>query len=53
MNVGDTVVLQGTVLSVRSGFVRVRWDNGSVTYEWPTDIGAATDSPQPAAAEPP
>ena len=41
MNPGEKVILQGTVLSERSGFVRVRWENGSVTYEWAPDVSAA------------
>jgi hypothetical protein len=35
---GDRVSRHGTVSFHRSGFVRVRWDDGRVTEEWGPDL---------------
>jgi hypothetical protein len=35
---GTRVARLGTVSFVRSGFVRVRWDDGRTTDEWSADL---------------
>jgi hypothetical protein len=37
---GDRVTRHGTVSYVRSGFARVRWDDGRSSDEWCTDLTA-------------
>ena len=38
---GARVARLGTVSFVRSGFARIRWDDGRVTEEWLADLVAA------------
>jgi hypothetical protein len=48
---GSRVARLGTVSFVRSGFVRVRWDDGLTTDEWAADLVVkdAADHPRTAA----
>lgn len=38
MTTGTRVARVGTVSFVRSGFARVRWDDGRVSDEWAADL---------------
>lgn len=40
VNTGDRVALCGTVSYERSGFVLVRWDDGSSSLIWGADLTA-------------
>jgi hypothetical protein len=41
---GARVARMGTLAFVRSGFARVRWDDGRVTDEWLPDLVAAQET---------
>ena len=38
LSTGQRVARHGTISFVRSGFARVRWDDGRVTDEWAADL---------------
>jgi hypothetical protein len=44
---GMRVARLGTVSFVRSGFARIRWDDGTVTDEWAADLAVTRSAARP------